>query len=80
MCDQGCCQEKKYFGYYLVVADSYLKSALFSEIEILSKLKSPNIVGFYDVLESNHNYYLVQELCNGDLESYLKSKPDNIIS
>ena len=38
-------------------------------------VRSPNIVGFVDVMESNNNYYIIQELCSGDLEGYLKSKP-----
>ena len=33
-------------------------------------IKSENVVGFYDVMESSKNYYIVQELCNGgDLSS-----------
>lgn len=35
-------------------------------------VKSENIVGVYDVMESNHNYYIIQELCDGDLEKLLK--------
>lgn len=44
-----------------------MKSALFSEIQILSKIQSTNIVKLFDVLESSHNYYIVQELCDSDL-------------
>jgi serine/threonine protein kinase len=40
----------------------------------MSKLKSNNIVGFFDVLMSSHNYYIVQELCDGDLEHYLEEQ------
>lgn len=40
--------------------DEYIKNALMAEISILKLLKSPNIVGFYDVMESSNNYYLVQ--------------------
>ena len=40
----------------------------------MSKIKSPNVVGFFDVLESKHNYYIVQELCDNDLEKLLKEK------
>lgn len=63
-------REVTYF-FSLVSKDPYLKSALDSEIQIMSKLKSENIVGFFDVLMSNHNYYIVQELCDSDLEKYM---------
>lgn len=33
---------------------------------------SENIVGLIDVMESNKNYYIVQELCDGDLSSIVK--------
>lgn len=37
-------------------------------------IKSDNVVGFYDVMESSKNYYLVQELCDGgDLSSIMKA-------
>lgn len=54
--------------------DEYLKAALFSEIQILQMLKSDNIVKVYDVMESSNNYYIIQELCDSDLEKYMKSK------
>ena len=41
----------------------------------MKALKSENIVGFMDVMESNNNYYIIQQLCTGDLDGYLKSKP-----
>jgi serine/threonine protein kinase len=44
-----------------------MKSALFSEIQILQTIKSLNVVALYDVMESSHNYYIIQELCDGDL-------------
>ena len=50
----------------------YTKNAVFLEIKILSKLHSDNIVRIYDVLETEHNYYIVQELCDCDLRTWLK--------
>lgn len=43
-------------------------------------LKSPNIVELFDVMESNNNYYIIQELCDIDLEHYMKQQPDKIVS
>ena len=35
-------------------------------------VKCENVVGFLDVMESSKNYYIVQELCEGDLTSIMK--------
>ena len=40
----------------------------------MKAIKSPNVVQFYDTVESNKNYYIVQELCEGDLEDLMKKK------
>lgn len=45
---------------YAVDRDEYLKAALKNEIDIIQKLHSDNIVGFYDVMESSKNYYIIQ--------------------
>jgi serine/threonine protein kinase len=78
LCHQNNLEEIKYIHPYLVCKDPYLKSALDSEIQILSKIKSSNIVGFFDVLMSSHNYYIIQELCEGDLENYLEKNKKKI--
>lgn len=37
-------------------------------------IKSENVVGFYDVMESSKNYYIVQEYCDGgDLSAKMKA-------
>jgi serine/threonine protein kinase len=69
---EGVGKKFKYFCLYSVNHDEYLKSALFSEIQILQMLKSDNIVRVLDVMESSHNYYIIQEICDSDLEKYLK--------
>ena len=46
------------------------KKKLKKEIDLLRLFNHPNIVKFYDVVETVHNLYLIQELCYG--ESYLK--------
>jgi calcium-dependent protein kinase len=38
----------------------------------MEHVKSVNIVAFYEVMESNQNYYIVQELCDGNLSSMMK--------
>ena len=30
-------------------------------------------------MESHHNFYIVQELCDQDLDNYLKNQPNKII-
>lgn len=44
----------------IVDRDEYIKNALFLEIKILRKLHSPNVVRYYDVMQTNHNYYIFQ--------------------
>jgi len=40
----------------------------------MKKLKSENIVGLIDVLETSNNYYVIQEFCeSGDLLKVLKN-------
>lgn len=46
-----------------------LLNNLKSEISILSRLQSPNVIGFYDVQKTMNNFYLMMQYCNGgDLE------------
>ena len=42
-----------------------MKEALRLEIQILSKVKSDNIVRFIDYIETSNNFYIIQEYCNG---------------
>ena len=46
----------------------------------MKTLRSENIVGFIDVMESHNNYYIIQELCSGDLQGYLKSQVGKKVS
>ncbi|CAD8058745.1 unnamed protein product [Paramecium sonneborni] len=51
---------------------------LLNEINILKRIKNPNIIEILDVLQTKDHYYIVLEYCNlGDLDSLLKQK--NII-
>lgn len=46
-----------------------------SEIKIMKKLKSDNLVRFIDVLTTPNNYYIIQEFCNGgDLRGKIKKQ------
>lgn len=50
-----------------------LKSLFETEINIMSKIKHPNILHLYEYLETGNNFYLVIDYCNnGDMESHLK--------
>jgi calcium-dependent protein kinase len=56
----------------LINKDEYLMQGLMSEIRIMQKLKSHNIVMLLDVLETGNNYYIIQEFCDGgDFAQYL---------
>ena len=51
---------------------SQTKSTLFNEIEIISKLKHPNIIHVYNILEDEKNYYIIMEYCEkGELFDYI---------
>jgi serine/threonine protein kinase len=75
MCRESAREEPEYLCRHSVDHDDYLKSALFSEIQILQLLKSDNVVKVLDVMESSHNYYIIQEICDSDLEKYMQSHP-----
>lgn len=45
------------------------------EIEILQQVKSDNIVRVHEVMESSNNYYMILELCDCDLEKYMRLHP-----
>lgn len=65
-------QEEEYILEESVNSDEYLKHALMEEIHILQQLSSENIVAVYEVMESSNNYYIIQELCDSDLENYMR--------
>ena len=48
------------------------------ELEILHRMKHPNIVGIKNHIENKNNHYIVLEYCNGsNLENYLKQYKTN---
>ena len=51
---------------------SQTKSKLFNEIEIISRLKHPNIIYVDKILEDDKNYYIIMEYCEkGELFDYI---------
>ena len=50
-----------------------MMKAIVAEVEIIRSIKSKNIVEIYEAMESKNNYYLVQELCDSDLDKYIKT-------
>ena len=49
-----------------------MKNTTFREIEIIQKLKHPNIINVFQVIEDEENYYLIMEICKkGELFDYI---------
>jgi serine/threonine protein kinase len=41
-----------------------------NEINILAKIKSPNVIHLHDIQRTENRFYLIMELCNaGDIEN-----------
>nr|XP_006811871.1 PREDICTED: SNF1-like protein kinase ssp2-like [Saccoglossus kowalevskii] len=59
----------------LIEKREYTKRNLHREAVMLQRLKHPNIVQLYEVLETSNNYYLILELADGgELMKYLCDK------
>ena len=54
--------------------NEYLKSALMKEIEIMQTCKCKFSVELYEKIDSETNYNLIMEICDGDLFDLLKLK------
>lgn len=51
---------RKFYKYFFtLLSDAYLREGLVSEIKVMQKLKSPNIVALFDVMETSNNYYII---------------------
>ena len=49
-----------------------MKNTTFREIEIIQRLKHPNIINVFHVIEDEENYYLIMEICKkGELFDYI---------
>ena len=58
----------------LSFAGAYCLTNLQSEVDIMRKLKHPNIVQLLDIYQTHRNVYLVTELCEEDLRQWLGSR------
>lgn len=57
------------------------KKRVLHEIEVLRKLDHPNIIHFYEVIERDHEIYIIMEFAtNGDLYDYIISKKQKYLS
>lgn len=55
--------------------DAYVRKNLRKEAKLLQLLRHENIVQLYEIMETQNSYYLVMELCSGELMQHiLKSK------
>ena len=53
---------------------------LLTEIEVMSTVKSDNIIRLYDIYQDQTNYYLIIDYCNqGDFINYLKNLGQNYL-
>lgn len=53
---------------------------LITEIEVMSTIKSDNIIRLYDIYQDQTNYYLIIDYCNqGDFASYISSIGQNYL-
>lgn len=56
-----------------VVTNRKMKSLFDTEVAVMKKIRHPNIIHLHDFMETNNNYYLVLDYCNGgDLETHLR--------
>jgi serine/threonine protein kinase len=52
-----------------------MESRIQNEGDIMKKLQHPNLLKCYDFISSKNNYYFITDLCEMDLEEYLKKQP-----
>lgn len=70
----------KFFAIKTISLDKYiniprLNEMTRNELDILSKIRNPNIIKFIEMLKTVNNVYIVYELCNGGtLEEYVNKK------
>jgi serine/threonine protein kinase len=65
-------QIQEYLGPDAVEENQYLSASLNNEINILRQIHCDNVVRFLDLKETANNYYIIQELCEGDLGKFMR--------
>ena len=61
---------------YKKISMDYLIRCIEREIKMVNECKFENIVEIYEVMKTSDSYYFVLELCDIDLEKYLKENPE----
>jgi serine/threonine protein kinase len=57
-----------------------IKEGIFREIDIMRKLSHQNILKIEDLVLHNDSPVIIMELCDGNLEDYIKERKDEEIS
>ena len=68
--------KKEYIACKIIKKDSLspqMLSNLKSEIGILTRISSANVIEFYDVQKTANNFYLMTQYCNGGDLEHLRS-------
>ena len=56
-----------------------MKTALYSEVDVMRTIQSKNIVKLYTTLVSEKNYYIIEELCDCSLYNYIMLQKNRIV-
>ena len=54
----------------------YMKKAFFNELDCMKKCNCENSVYLYNFFETQNNYNIIMELCDGDLGQELRKRPE----
>ena len=62
------------------LVDNVSKEAIQKEINMLSRLNHPNVMGLFEVIDTRVNVNLIMELCTGkSLFHLIKKKPKQML-
>ena len=54
----------------------YMKKSFFNELDCMKKCNCENSVYLYNHIETQNNYNIIMELCDGDLDHELRKRPE----
>ena len=63
-------------GFYKYNNYEYMVQAFYKEIECMKKCSCENSVKLYKFIETENNYNIIMEYCDGDLSKELKKRPN----